>query len=189
MYRLRIPEAFESTAAEQEPLAKTEDDPADHRVARETLAWAGDFRFVLRQGGGLTGYDTLVVDASGNARMFFHPKRRERDPRSTSYRVVRFRLSTEQMTALRSEIATDRIFDLKRSYSADVFDGTSWYVHVRAANDQKTVACHNHFPREVIALSNFVRALVPPLPVDLQDAGEALTADELIAIAKEWGDR
>jgi hypothetical protein len=181
-----IPEALGPTLAQQFPLHGTEDDPIDHRHARDALGEAGDFRFVLSQGGGLSGYDTLVIDASGKAAILFHPRHRERENRSAWWRQITFQLSGEQIMALKGEIAKERIFDLKKAYRADVFDGTQWIVRVRAGRDQKLVSCDNHFPREVIALSNFVRALLPPIPVDRRDVGVALTEDQVFQIEKGW---
>jgi hypothetical protein len=174
-----IPEALGTVSASSSPLASVEEDPVDYQSAKANLEQGADFVFVLGQGSGRDGFNTLQIDATRHAVVTYTANG------AGKYRRLQFRLSNEEYGALRSFVLSQHFFDLKKAYRANTNDGTQWFVRVRVTGLEKRVYCDNHFPREVIAISEFVRTnivedrLVP-------DAGAPLGPKEAFDHRRAW---
>lgn len=125
----------------------------------EAIRSSSDFQFVLGQGSGRDGYDTLTIEGSGASRLVFRAK-------DTTWHEAKFVLAKDMVEALRAELVAISFGTLHRQYTAQVNDGTQWFVRVRVGAQRKGVFLDNHFPTPVVRLSEFVRTTIvePRLP-------------------------
>jgi hypothetical protein len=111
---------------------------------------AADFAFVLAQGSGLYGYNTLRVSASGlcKYRYFFDSSqvRPAGDIVITQvWRETEFQLMDETQRQLRDALNVADVFGLSEKYINErIADGTQWVVRLRADGMEKNVASMPH---------------------------------------------
>jgi hypothetical protein len=141
-------------AADQLPLDRVEEDPKRFPRGSAALADARDFVFVLGQGSAWHGFDTLRIEASGDAVLVFGGET------SGAWQKATFRLSSEELEALKRVLVAIDVFGMKRAYFALADDGSQWFVRVRAGGQQKTVILDNHFPAPIVGLSDHVRTAI-----------------------------
>jgi hypothetical protein len=148
----------------QGPLASVEEDPETYPPTASVLEKARGFALVLRQGSNfLNRFDRLEIDAEGRATLTFGAPRR----RAT------FRLSREELDRIEAVLVLIDVLHLKKSYSAGAEDGGQWYLEVTASGRKKSVGCDNHFPAEVVLLSEFLRKeILGPRRAEIEAAPE-----------------
>jgi antitoxin component YwqK of YwqJK toxin-antitoxin module len=133
---------------------------------------ARDFAFLLSQGGGWHGYNTLRVSASGKCEFTYlfwswrvatnadaGPHLKAGDIYQTStWRKAVFQLTDEMQRQLREALQTADLFALNDQYIDEkVHDGTQWIIGLRAAGKAKRIYCSNSFPECLRKLSRTLR--------------------------------
>lgn len=161
---------------------ETEDDSPATRAPDADVLNAPDFLFTMGEGSGLMGYDVIQVWPDGKCEYSYPLVSRASalslpaaasttapttpggavNPASTAVPLTPWQRATftappQTVTDLRKLLVDTGYFDLKRSYSGGVADGTQWFVRVRSGGREKAVACDNHFPADVIRINDFVR--------------------------------
>lgn len=101
-----------------------------------------------------SGPTTTSATATGAARLAAAGVEMKR------WRRAAFTVPPRTVADLRQLLVDSGYFDLKRSYSGGVADGTQWFVRARAGGREKAVWCDNHFPADVIKLNDFVRTRI-----------------------------
>lgn len=144
---------------------------------REPLAYPGslgaaDFAFILSQGSGWHGYNTLRVSAAGRCDFCYYFRSAqvstEDNPRihlqkggiylTHVWRRAQFALTDEMQRELRDALQTADVFGMKDEYvNEKIADGTQWIVRLRADGKAKRVYCSNKFPDRVRHLSASLR--------------------------------
>jgi hypothetical protein len=151
----RVPEMIDPGAADRFPLDHVEAETKRFARGSAAIDKAADFLFVLGQGGGFDGYNTLKIDARGRAELVFGSNRS-----NVGWRRAVFTLTDEELAGLKGELKAIDVYGLARGYFAAVNDGTLWFVRVQAAGQKKTVILDNHFPDPIVRLGGFVRAKI-----------------------------
>jgi antitoxin component YwqK of YwqJK toxin-antitoxin module len=143
----------------------------------EPLAYPGplgarDFAFILAQGSGWHGYDTLRVSARGKCEFYYFftaPQvasvgdarlgLRQGDLyHSPVWRKAEFRLSNELQRQLRDALRTADLFGMQDQYiDRQVADGTQWVLRLRTEGREKRISCSNTFPEPLRQLSRALR--------------------------------
>jgi hypothetical protein len=166
--------------AAQFPLDHVEDEPKHFNSSSAAIVGAIDFLFVLGQGSGWHGFDTLKIDASGQAELVFGGED------GGTWRRATFRLSTAELAGLERELAVIDVFALKRGYFARVDDGTQWFVRARAAQQRKTVVLDNHFPEAIVRVADHVRTRIVAAHRDEITAATPLTSHGKLDEPMRW---
>jgi antitoxin component YwqK of YwqJK toxin-antitoxin module len=136
--------------------------------SRKPFAYPGkvgatDFAFVLAQGSGWHGYNTLRVSASGwcECRYFFNSGQEgpSGDRVITQvWRKAEFQLTDETQQQLREALKVADVFGLREKYINErIADGTQWVVRLRADGTEKEISCSNKFPGVLRVLSRTLR--------------------------------
>jgi hypothetical protein len=178
----QILEMLGRSVAAQFPLDHVEEEPKRFPLGSGTIVGAPDFAFVLGQGSGMNGFDTLTVDASGQATLVFE------GVRGGPSRLARFRLSPPELEGLQRELAAVDLFGLKRGYFARVDDGTQWFVRVQAVRQRKTVVLDNHFPEPIVRLTLHVRDEVLAPHREAIDAAEPIESLDGLREPMRWSE-
>jgi len=166
-------------------------DPNTLRSPLEPLDYPGDlgssdFAFILAQGSGWHGYNTLRVSASGHCdfRYFLSSMQvstganKEQDlPEGTVYREkfwrkADFQLTKELQKQLRDALQEANVFAMKDEYiQKEIADGTQWIVRLRAGRKEKRVYCSNTFPERLLVLSRTLREqIIVPYKMEILTA-------------------
>src|SRR5205814_114855 len=126
------------------------------------LVGAPDFAFMMRDGSGWHGYNTIRVAADGRCRFVFCTRSLVTEPDGKTFidlkwRRIEFVIDQKTLMDLRKLLAEIDFFRLKKYYSADeIKDGTQRQVWVQASGMQKSVYCSNHFPERFQKVYTFV---------------------------------
>lgn len=113
-----------------------------------------DIYFTMGWGSGLHGYETIAIDANGKVQFLFH----DFGAREPHWRLLAFRVPKETLQKLKSLLMDVEYFSLKSQYHAYVHDGTQWFVKVSCREGKKSVYCNNHFPQEIVKISDFLQS-------------------------------
>jgi len=120
------------------------------------------FVLIVAVGSGRDGYDSLRVYGDGSAQFVFYkwdkPTDRGKDVRVKTWWRASLQFSQEEVAALRQTVAANTKLFLRKSYHADVLDGTQAWVKMTVGDRRVGVYCNNHFPREICAIHDFIRS-------------------------------
>jgi hypothetical protein len=118
---------------------------------------AADFAFVLSQGGGLFGFNTLRVSAAGRCEAYYFFSSGG-TPRMRVWRKAVFQLTDGEQRLLRDAIRAADLFGLNGEHiDRDIQDGTQWVARLRAGGREARVYCSNKFPDRLRAMSRALR--------------------------------
>jgi hypothetical protein len=117
--------------------------------ARLNVLASKRLRFTFGRGSGQYGFDTLVVDQKGRAEYLF-----QRD----GWKLSRYTIRRADLASLRKRLAAIGYASMPRSYHANVYDGTQWFVKIETDRHNKGVYCDNFFPLRIRRLARFVQA-------------------------------
>ncbi|REJ67200.1 MAG: hypothetical protein DWQ31_11950 [Planctomycetota bacterium] len=120
---------------------------------RREVQTIDNLHFVMGQGSGLQGYETVVVREDGACS--FLVKSYSMTP--PQWRHVEFTVPSSTVADLKEHLLKLQFDSWKESYHARVDDGGQWFVKVRGKDITKSSYFNNHFPAAVIDLSAFVR--------------------------------
>jgi antitoxin component YwqK of YwqJK toxin-antitoxin module len=147
---------------------------------------AADFAFILAQGSGWHGFNTLRVSAAGRCEFtyFFTTPRVSGGmgllaalPAGGIYidqvwRQAEFQLTDDEQRQLRQALQAADVFGMANEYiDHDIADGTQWVIRLRARSKDKRVYCSNNFPVVLRQLSRTLRdQLMAPHQMELLTA-------------------
>ena len=150
----------------------SQDDLPSNVAGDVEIVSSSNFLFTMGEGGGLQGFDVIQISPDGSCLYSYS------DPASLSptqlpltrpessarpanpWRQVRFQVPRQTVTELRQLLLDTDYFNLKRAYRSPLKDGAQWFVRVRAGSHEKSVWCDNHFPRDIMAINDFVRTQI-----------------------------
>ena len=120
---------------------------------------AADFSFVLGQGSGWHGYNTLRVSASGRCECRYHVVEIDAgNVRRQAWRKAEFRLTAEIQRQVRASLEAADFFGLDSQYiNRRIADGTQRPIALRASDQEKRIYCSNTFPEALRKLSRAIR--------------------------------
>ncbi len=159
------------------PLTKEVKDETKYPQGSTAISGAKDFVFVLGQGSGWHGFNTLRVNEAGKSVYVFGEGK---------IRRAEFTLSAAQLDSLQKELTALDVFTLSAGYLANVYDGTQWFVKVQAGGQRKAIWCDNHFPARVVQISDFVAKNILPAFKKEIDAAVPVTLKPEEIEASDW---
>jgi antitoxin component YwqK of YwqJK toxin-antitoxin module len=127
---------------------------------------ARDFAFVLAQGSGWHGFNTLRVSADGKCEYRYFFCSGSVSPLGQIYRRQVWRKAVFQLTddlqrALRDALSAADLFSLADQYANQrIADGTQWEIRLRAEGKEKRIWCSNEFPEPLRQLSRTIRGQI-----------------------------
>jgi hypothetical protein len=143
-------------AATNYPLTHTDPETNPSRPTVQDILDASDFTLIVGEGSGWHGYDVIKVRADGTCEHTFN----DQGGAGLVWKRAAFTIDHATVLELRQLLVDIGYFNLPRAYHADVADGTQWVLQVSAAGKHKGVYCNNHFPPELIRISEFLRGRV-----------------------------
>lgn len=149
LHKVNLPASAKLKGKDQEPPS------ADQVLSSKR------FVFVLGVGGGMQGYDAIRVCADGAGTFVFKRFERRDEEKGTASRhtwwCADFRLTKEELDALRKTVSDNRNLLRKDAYHADVADGTQAFLKLWLTGRRTSVYCNNRFPAEVQRIHEFIK--------------------------------
>ncbi|HYH69660.1 MAG TPA: hypothetical protein VD866_33495 [Urbifossiella sp.] len=111
---------------------------------------ARPWRIVLGRDTWPAGLGTVTLDQTGRVTMYQPIRNREGDAIVFGWETAEVVLPPDAVAAVLAAVASDRLTDLDREYTADVCDGSMWILLIRQGEHEKSVNFSNHFPDAIV---------------------------------------
>ncbi len=169
-----------------DPTVHTQADPEAVSAGQVDLLNATDFHFTIGDGSGWHGYDVLKVDADGSCEYTYQQHAYTKSPDGKTmldpgWRRANFKIDSATLLALRQALVQIDYWRLKKSYRADVADGTQRYLKIIASAHRKAIWCDNYFPSEFESIRKFTESRIIAIHRPEIDAAPAIRLD-----SKDW---
>ncbi len=141
---------------ENPPLARIVED----QTPPFTLDPSTPFLLSLGRGDGKMELNTISINEQGTVTLYSLRVERCDGVWNTFWETGTLHLSRDDVKAILDTVHTQHLMSLHTQYHADVYDGTQWILWLTQAPHEKSIYCHNYFPEEIVAFSDFVDDLL-----------------------------